>query len=368
MLAHATGRPHPAFVKSLSLAQVRRLNDALLHLYGEIARGDFESAAIGMIQRLIPGESHMTGVLNTHTGRMTGRVVPELENMQEVTASFSRWGHQHPALGRRAQAQSISEHLSRAEWHRLDLFAEVFRPLAVEDDLTLEIGLSDRVSLMIGTTRTRRTFKPEERILLTLASPHLRAAWHQSEAATRLPWLAAVTGDPRPNTLELAASGRVLACGPGSAALLQAYFDADVAAAALPGELRDWVRRQQRSTLREPFRVHGPNGLLTIHYLRDSVVGRHFLVLAEERAISRGEGVAQLDGLGLSRREQEVLFWVAQGKTNATVARVLGISPGTVKRHLENIYARLGVENRHGATLWALQCLQDGHSRSDSAK
>ena len=52
---------------------------------------------------------------------------------------------------------------------------------------------------------------------------------------------------------------------------------------------------------------------------------------------------------GLTRREQEVVVLVAEGKTNAEIARQLWISPGTVRRHLENVYAKLGVHTRTAA-------------------
>ena len=52
---------------------------------------------------------------------------------------------------------------------------------------------------------------------------------------------------------------------------------------------------------------------------------------------------------GLTRREQEVVVLVAEGKTNAEIARQLWISPGTVRRHLENVFAKLGVHTRTAA-------------------
>jgi DNA-binding CsgD family transcriptional regulator len=51
----------------------------------------------------------------------------------------------------------------------------------------------------------------------------------------------------------------------------------------------------------------------------------------------------------LTTREHEVLELVAGGRTNAEVARVLWISPGTVRKHLENAYEKLGVHTRTGA-------------------
>lgn len=52
---------------------------------------------------------------------------------------------------------------------------------------------------------------------------------------------------------------------------------------------------------------------------------------------------------GLTPREREVLGYVAQGHTNAEVARALWISPGTVRKHLENAYGKLGVSTRTAA-------------------
>jgi DNA-binding NarL/FixJ family response regulator len=53
--------------------------------------------------------------------------------------------------------------------------------------------------------------------------------------------------------------------------------------------------------------------------------------------------------LGLTTREAEVLAWLSKGKTNRDIAQILGLSPRTVDKHLEQIYAKLGVENRTAA-------------------
>jgi DNA-binding NarL/FixJ family response regulator len=66
---------------------------------------------------------------------------------------------------------------------------------------------------------------------------------------------------------------------------------------------------------------------------------------------------AQLEPLGLTPREAEVLFWVARGKTNDEIATVLGIGRTTVKKHLESTFVKLGVENRTTAAAMALEHL-----------
>jgi DNA-binding CsgD family transcriptional regulator len=51
----------------------------------------------------------------------------------------------------------------------------------------------------------------------------------------------------------------------------------------------------------------------------------------------------------LTRREHEVVMLVAEGLTNAQIAERLWISPGTVRRHLQNAFAKLGVHTRTAA-------------------
>ncbi len=61
--------------------------------------------------------------------------------------------------------------------------------------------------------------------------------------------------------------------------------------------------------------------------------------------------------LKITRREAEVLFWVAQGKTDWEISQILSISDRTVNKHLEQIYRKLGVNNRTSATSKALLVL-----------
>ncbi len=59
--------------------------------------------------------------------------------------------------------------------------------------------------------------------------------------------------------------------------------------------------------------------------------------------------------LGLTSREAEILSWVVQGKTNPEIGTILGIQLTTVKKHLESIFMKLGVENRTAAVTLALE-------------
>ncbi len=63
------------------------------------------------------------------------------------------------------------------------------------------------------------------------------------------------------------------------------------------------------------------------------------------------------DVLGLTPRVAETLLWIAQGKTNGDIAAILGNSESTVKKHVLDIFAKLGVETRGAAALRALEVL-----------
>ena len=79
------------------------------------------------------------------------------------------------------------------------------------------------------------------------------------------------------------------------------------------------------------------------------------MLLEEQQSASFS--IAALALLGLTHREAEVLFWIAKDKSNAGIARVLGCCEGTVRKHLEHVYTKLGVQTRMGAVMTALEKL-----------
>ncbi len=66
---------------------------------------------------------------------------------------------------------------------------------------------------------------------------------------------------------------------------------------------------------------------------------------------------APLETLGLTPREAEVLLWVAQGKSNPEISTILGAAENTVKKHLQAIFEKLGVDNRIAAAMLAVETL-----------
>ncbi|MGH7971092.1 MAG: response regulator transcription factor [Limisphaerales bacterium] len=64
--------------------------------------------------------------------------------------------------------------------------------------------------------------------------------------------------------------------------------------------------------------------------------------------------------LGLTPRAAKTLLWLAQGKTNSDIATILGITESTIKKHVQEIFDKLGVETRGTAAVRALEVLNPG--------
>jgi DNA-binding CsgD family transcriptional regulator len=117
----------------------------------------------------------------------------------------------------------------------------------------------------------------------------------------------------------------------------------------LPEALHEWLSAPDFASGVLVF--PGRHGELHITALRHPHTGRRILSLEEKlsrRRIAPG-------GSAISAREQEVLEWLEEGKSNGEIALILGISEHTVRHHLERIFSKLGVENRRAAMLCVQQ-------------
>ncbi|PTX93053.1 hypothetical protein DB345_15570 [Spartobacteria bacterium LR76] len=117
----------------------------------------------------------------------------------------------------------------------------------------------------------------------------------------------------------------------------------------LPAPLHEMVASRLQNPSRREASWTFPKGTreLVIRFTRHPHAGC-VLLLVEERGL---ECAPLAPESGLSLREREVADWMCQGKSNEEISIILGISAHTVKNHLEKIFRKLGVENRHAAAL-----------------
>jgi DNA-binding NarL/FixJ family response regulator len=163
--------------------------------------------------------------------------------------------------------------------------------------------------------------------------------------------------------LAIDGAGRVLWCTPQAGKLLSA---------ALPGSESEGYRVpaeiRERLGLDAPARAAAaaPAGGAAFpageDAIRLSYVGRigpeEFLLRLSESG-NEGDEQALKQHFLLTTREADVLAWIARGKSNRDIGEILGLSPRTVNKHLEQIYVKLGVENRASAAALAVRALGD---------
>ena len=118
----------------------------------------------------------------------------------------------------------------------------------------------------------------------------------------------------------------------------------------LPAPMLKWLEQAQKGKMgsKTPAMASFPdNEQVRLQYMGKLAPNEFLLRLARDSSTNMP---AELSSeLGLTTRESEVLSWLSKGKTNRDIAQILGLSPRTVDKHLEQIYAKLGVENRTAA-------------------
>ncbi len=160
---------------------------------------------------------------------------------------------------------------------------------------------------------------------------------------------------------------RLLWCTPKAKQLLAELFPEPAEAAGpspgmgatigLPPTVTERLRQLRLGRSRAPVRAHLDVGNRRLELSFLSSLGPDEL-LFRLTEVSEGADEELLQrSLALTGREAQVLLWISRGKTNREIGEILAISPRTVNKHLEQVFIKLGVENRAAAAARAVSCL-----------
>ena len=251
----------------------------------------------------------------------------------------TRWRvylEEHPSCLRQQEghfgAVKLSDFLTQRELHRTWVYDTWFTPYDVEYELAVPIPsplwhtktfLFDRCG--------GRDFSERDRLLLDLLQPHLARIWQAGRTRRLLSSALAELDrvdehDPR-GVILLGLAAEIEFASPPTERLLREFFPAR-SGGQLPAALVEWL---ESGDTKPVVRRRGERRL--------TVRQADGALLLEERH----------EGIELTAREREVLAWVARGKTNGEIAQLLWLAPKTVGKHLENVYAKLGVSTRTAA-------------------
>ncbi|MGY4238179.1 DNA-binding NarL/FixJ family response regulator [Bradyrhizobium sp. USDA 4449] len=149
--------------------------------------------------------------------------------------------------------------------------------------------------------------------------------------------------------LAVNSTGKLLWATPQAQKLLSDTL-ADTGGFTLPEPMPQWLDQVQKgkaAAKTATMAAFPGNEQLRLQFMGKLGPNEFLLRLAKDTS---GDMPAEFASeLGLTTREGEVLSWLSKGKTNRDIAQILGLSPRTVDKHLEQIYSKLGVENRTAA-------------------
>ncbi|MGH7979159.1 MAG: helix-turn-helix transcriptional regulator [Limisphaerales bacterium] len=361
-------------METLSAQDCRKLMDCVADLYAHHDLDGFAARLLVAAQKVIGADYTTFTELNERFKRV-GCISSPINVIPKPTPEQqSRYFGEHPlwlhfTKCRFTTPAKISDYVPRHRYRQSAFYKEIFRALGVEAMMASSpINPRGGIVPAVAFIRSLGDFSERDRLKLALLHPHIHGAYAQAEWVSVLGeqnalmsrTLAAVPH----GLVVLSPRGAISLCNEKARLSLERYFERPPKRNRLPQSIEVWLRRQALPAAkngnalppaRQPFVVQRRDGWLTIHLISGQAIGERILLMREQRP----EIAAALlrEHLGLTARQAEVLFWVAEGKANADIAIILGMSAATVEKHLEHVLARLMVETRTAAARCAHELL-----------
>jgi DNA-binding CsgD family transcriptional regulator len=313
----------------------------------------------------MPADVRGYNEVNLHGKRIVAITDPPDALSPDDEQIASQYLHEQPIVTaykrtRDGRAYKMSDFLSRSQFHRLTLYNEFYRQRRTEDLMAITLPAPAPLMIAFTFSRSRRTFSERDRTVLNLLRPHFIQAYYNASAATQvrqeLVQFKQVLAESNRGVVVLTNQGRVRLMTDCARQWLQHYYGPPNGRQThrLPEDVWRWVRQQQSVLTpqdavppsRTPLVIKREGKQLVVRLLTDHAEGQMFLLLEEQGPIF---SPALLAPVGLTKRENEILYWVAQGKTNKEIAYTLGLSPHTIRTRLEDLYGKLGVSTRAAA-------------------
>jgi DNA-binding CsgD family transcriptional regulator len=326
--------------------------------------GAAEIAAAGVLKlpELVGSEVTTLSVCTLRTGHRRVICNPVKAISAGDIACFDRFFYEHPLVRYHAgnpdgTSHRISDTLPDRVFRRTALYNDYYRNVGIDYAIAVPLFVDASLLVSFVLNRTGRDFSERDREILDLVRRPLAALYRNAlaldgvrQALTRV--TAEADADQGWVLVALDAARRITGVAPRVEAWFSRAFGEVVPGAALP-EALDRAVAQQFAAIEGAFTIAAVSGEVAGRDCRCAVQVlwrgdglRDALVLVRRIAATGQRPAAQAE---LTVREREVLQWVAAGKTNAQIADILAASPRTIGKHLENIYAKLGVETRTAA-------------------
>lgn len=366
-------------MEHLSFDDIRNLMSAIQSIYSLSDLSSFGVDLLPIVDRLVPSQLPTFVIADFHSHRAAHITLPGYYSFTpEVEAIANSHWYEHPLVQNMPlplnTCLKVSDFVTEAELHQLEGFYQQYlRVMGCEDQMNLflptippqswdELVQKNSKVLSVTLNHSQRNFTECDRLILNLLRPHLGQAHanvrHFQKLQNNWGHLQQFSNPRGLVTLDI--EGKFQFATPQAETLLTTYFG-QFSSSQLPITLRLWVTQQIADSAnpenlpkaRLPLRISQAGKQLVIRLVIQPLE-EQILLLLEEQTLSL---LNSLKLLGLSQRETEVLFLVIQGKDNKAISKQMSVHPGTVRKHLQSIYCKLGVQSRTEAIAQALEQL-----------
>jgi hypothetical protein len=185
---------------TLSAQSLRALADALPALYAETSLSELPRAFADVLVKLIPGESYGVVIHDRGRGKRIWHLRPAAAEHESLVPGFFANFHEfapahHRRLSQSGTALAVSDFTSRPAMNRLAIYHDYYRPLGIEDDLSINVQRGDVVTCA-AVLRRSRGFRRDERELMNALRPHFKQAWANAQCFATLAQVSAATAVP----------------------------------------------------------------------------------------------------------------------------------------------------------------------------
>jgi DNA-binding CsgD family transcriptional regulator len=355
-------------METLDSQDIQKFNCTVQQLYNLKDLEDFGVQAIAIMDQLVPSDIPSFHEIDLSTNRISDTFLPSFPGFTPAMkeAQYQSFG-EHPVIQKipltLEGAYKISDFITRQELHKCEgLYQQYLKPIGMEEHMTLclpptNMMFQDSASfLAVALYRTQCNFTERDRLLLNLLRPHLFQAYCNTRKYHQIQNSLNQIG-----LIILDAQAQVKLITPPATTFLAGYFAGIGNYQGIPDLLWSWIKHQTNNikascsfpALALPLKIQQHNKQLTIRLISEQSHDQ-YLILLEEQNISL---LDNLSLLGLSSKETEVLGCIIQGKDNRAIANQLSIGISTVRKHLESIYSKLGVNSRTKAIAHVLSTL-----------
>jgi DNA-binding CsgD family transcriptional regulator len=367
-------------MEPLTFNDTQSLLQGIQTLYTFCNLETFGVDALTILNQLVPSDMPIFHATKVRTRQISHTFLPDCPGFTpEIERVIHQHFDEHPILQHMPQtlngAYRTSDFVSRKELHCLEGFYQQFlRPLDVEEQMIFflqnassgswsKVTQTDATLVGFSLHRAQRNFTERDRLILNLLRPHLFQAYCNAQHCQQLQQDLSQLQQSL-NHLGLVildTEGQVQFVTPQAVVLLKNYFSKPTGSLQLPDHLWAWIKHQVTCLTKNldlpkaclPLRIQQAGKQLVIRLVVEQP-GDRYLLLLDEQTPSL---LNSLELLGLSPREAEVLYWVMQGKDNKAIAAQLSVGKSTVRKHLESIYCKLGIQSRTEAIAQALEKL-----------